>query len=99
MGRKSFQKHNEPFICEYCKTENLRANTSERNHCHKCLRSKHVDEEIPGDRLSACGGKMEPMAVRYKGSKGYMVEHQCEKCQKRIWNRAADDDEGLDRLV
>ena len=99
MSRKDFQRHNEPFTCEYCKAENPSNRASERNHCRVCLRSKHVDQETPGDRASHCQGRMEPVRVDYKGSKGYMIIHRCERCGKEIPNRAADDDQGIDRLI
>lgn len=92
MGRKDFKKRNEPFKCQKCGAKNLPAKKSERNHCFGCLWSLHVDKETPGDRLSECGGLMEPIKLDLRGGKGFMILHKCEKCGKKIWNRAADDD-------
>lgn len=98
MARKDFKKFNTGFTCVSCKTENPPALRSERNHCRKCLRSLHVDDETPGDRASECFGVMEPIGLEYSGAKGYVILHRCEKCAKTHRNRAAEDDERLDRL-
>ena len=70
----------------------------ERNHCRACLYSLHVDVETPGDRQSSCGGAMQPIALEYKGSKGFMLKHHCVKCGKEILNSTADDDERIERV-
>lgn len=98
MARKDFKKFNTGFICISCKHENPPAPQSERNHCRKCLRTMHVDGETPGDRESVCGGVMTPVGLEYKGNKGYVILHRCESCGKTHKNRAAEDDEGIDRL-
>lgn len=96
--RKDFKKHNIPFICISCGHANPKASSSERNHCQNCLRSLHVDDTTPGDRNAECGGLMQPIGLEYKGNKGYIILHRCEKCGKESKNRAAQDDEGLERL-
>lgn len=69
--RKSFEKGyykthacSEVFTCKNCGRVVVPegAGSTHRNHCPNCLCSLHVDEE-PGDRASACGGLMEPVAV------------------------------------
>ena len=77
--------------------------TANRNHCPKCLWSKHLDQEEPGDRRSECLGLMEPIGLTFKkeGVDKYgkerrgeiMLVHQCEKCGKVSINRLAGDDE------
>jgi len=67
-----------------------------RNHCPKCLFSKHVDDETPGDRQSKCGGLMEPLRLEKGSRKGYLgfdVVHCCKKCNKEIKNMLAEDDD------
>lgn len=83
-----------PFVCEHCGAP-VAALTkgTYRNHCPKCLWSKHVDAEGPGDRTSVCLGMMEPVEIDQRSGKGWMIIHLCEKCGKRIPNKAAPDDE------
>lgn len=89
----SFIVKNDGFKCEYCGEKNPPAPSTCRNHCKKCLCSKHVDDVFPGDRKSACGGKMKPISV-LKGNKksDFVILFQCEKCQKKRKNRMAPDD-------
>lgn len=93
MSRKDFKKHNTGFKCLKCGAENNPAVKSERNHCAFCLYSLHVDEGMPGDRMSFCGKLMEPTALDKRGNKGFMILHKCVGCGKEMWNRMADDDD------
>jgi len=79
--------------------------TAHRNHCNRCLWSKHVDQ-APGDRANACMGCMEPVGVTLKreGQDKHgkeklgdvMLVHQCTTCGAININRiAADDPEDL----
>jgi hypothetical protein len=90
----AFLVKNDGFVCEYCGEKNPPAVKTCRNHCRKCLCSKHVDDTSPGDRMSSCGGKMSIGAV-LPGTKktDYVLLHVCEKCGKETKNRMADDDE------
>ena len=65
---------------------------SYRNHCPRCLWSKHVDI-APGDRAADCGGAMEPVAVDYSGKKGYILIHRCTVCAAQDRNKLAPDDD------
>ncbi|HAU40291.1 MAG: hypothetical protein UV80_C0001G0049 [Candidatus Peregrinibacteria bacterium GW2011_GWF2_43_17] len=85
-------KINEKFVCKNCGTLVPPSKSSCRNHCTKCLHSMHVDETLPGDRLSPCHGLMEPIGLEYKGNKGYQIIHKCLLCGKKQLNMAADDD-------
>ncbi len=84
--RKSFEKGyykthacSEVFPCKNCGhvVVPAGAGSAHRNHCPNCLCSLHVDEE-PGDRASACGGLMEPVAVwvRKGGADGRRRNHE-----------------------
>ena len=65
-------------------------NGSYRNHCPRCLWSKHVDNE-PGDRAAACRGLMRPKRIEHRSSKGLMIVHRCTACGFIRPNRVADD--------
>jgi hypothetical protein len=82
---------NSGFRCMHCGAEVSLAQKTARNHCNHCLWSLHVDEEIPGDRLSECGGKMQPAAIFQKRD-DWVVIHRCEKCEKEISNKCCPDD-------
>jgi DNA-directed RNA polymerase subunit RPC12/RpoP len=88
LGRK---KENTSFLCENCGllVKEL-TNGSYRNHCPKCLFSKHLDI-IPGDRQSSCGGLMEPIDLTYNSQKGYQIIHQCKRCKAVKKNKTAED--------
>jgi DNA-directed RNA polymerase subunit RPC12/RpoP len=96
---------NENFICLHC-GENISnaelIGTHNRNHCPKCLWSKHVDFEKSGDRMADCASLMEPIGLTFKqeGKNKYgktkqgelMIIHQCAQCGKISLNRIAGDD-------
>jgi hypothetical protein len=51
-----------------------------------------VDEEIPGDRKSECGGAMKPFKTEVKRD-GYVLWHKCMICGKVAKNRSSKEDE------
>ncbi len=95
---KKFIVINEEFICENCGHKNAKLAGSCRNHCQKCLFSKHLDEKNPGDRLSECHSLMEPIKVLHNGKKGWMISHLCKRCKKIIDNKSALDDD-FDKII
>ena len=86
------------FICasKRCKAEvaisTPAAGTEHRNHCPCCLTSKHVDDNIPGDRSSLCGATMPAIAVVFRNSEEIALVHKCNGCDKININRVAGDD-------
>lgn len=96
--RKNFIDHNEGFKCLHCGFENGPSDKSCRNHCRSCLYSQHVDQEVPGDRASACFGLMKPIEIDEDKKKGKMLLHECMKCHKQMRNKLADDDD-LDAII
>lgn len=87
MSRRTRQ--NTAFTCTNCRTAVLpQADGSYRNHCPRCLWSRHVDI-VPGDRASTCRAPMEPVALRDKPGKGQQVVHRCTACGARRANRPA----------
>lgn len=85
------------FTCEHCGAEvpRLGGGTRHRNHCPRCLCSRHLDV-VPGDRNAACGGVMEPVAVWVRRGGEWALVHRCRACGHLSSNRiAADDNEAL----
>lgn len=95
MKRKRFIVINEGFKCENCGREvpSLKYGGSYRNHCPYCLWSKHVDTDLPGDRLSDCQGMMKPVGVFTRRTGEYVIVHRCKKCGFERFNRIAGDDD------
>ncbi len=91
--RKNFIPINESFVCDNCHKQVPKAQGTFRNHCPFCLYSKHVDDTLPGDRLSNCGGLMKPIRIEKDTKREWMIVHQCLKCQKISRNRIATDDD------
>lgn len=89
--RKNFLFKNEEFTCENCGAFNPLGREI-RNHCAECLFSKHVDETVPGDRGSECGGLMKPITVYKNKNKGFMIKFECVKCGVEYSNRVLDSD-------
>lgn len=91
--KKNFIMLNEKFVCENCGKNNEPLKGGCRNHCKFCLHSKHVDENIPGDRESKCHGLMIPIDVDSNSKKGYIIIHRCENCGVITRNKHASDDD------
>jgi len=91
--RKNFVgRTNRGFVCERCGEQVLPlARGGFRNHCPRCLWSKHVDR-VPGDRMESCGGLMAPIGVESDAKRGWMIVHRCVRCGFTRRNRAALDD-------
>ena len=82
---------NTGFVCEFCglKVYPL-VNGSYRNHCPRCLYSKHVDN-TPGDRASKCQGLMGPIGLTRKSGKDFQIIHRCDRCSIERVNVIARD--------
>jgi len=65
--------------------------TAHRNHCPRCLWSRHLDD-FPGDRKSSCKSGMEPAAVTVRGDGEWAIIHRCAGCAVLHENRIAGDD-------
>lgn len=90
--RKFRHTRNESFVCEHCGARvRPLAGGSCRNHCPRCLWSRHVDV-VPGDRAAGCGGTMEPVAVQHDARRGWMIVHRCTRCGTICRNKAALND-------
>ena len=87
---KHFKKTIEYFTCENCGFKVK--GTGYTNHCPKCLWSKHVDLEVPGDRSNPCQGTMEPVGMELKRGE-YIIVHHCQTCSQKTRNKTAEEDD------
>ncbi len=88
--KKRFEMIDESFVCDICGESVKPLGYSARDHCPKCLSSKHVDIN-PGDRLETCHGTLVPIAVE-KFKNTYKIIYKCDKCKKIRKNIMAKDD-------
>lgn len=92
MRRFTHQGTNQGFVCAHCGAAvPPLQNGSVRNHCPRCLHSRHLDV-FPGDRAADCGGLMVPVAVEHSAKKGWVIVHRCQACGHQGRNKAALDD-------
>jgi len=87
---KKFTMIDEEFICENCNEKITKLNYTARDHCNKCLYSKHVDIN-PGDRNNNCKGLLKPIKIE-KFKNTYKIIYKCEKCNQIHKNIIANDD-------
>ena len=88
---KKFTMIDEEFKCDNCGYDVKVLNYTARDHCPKCLYSKHVDI-MPGDRLNTCLGLMQPIGIeKYKNT--YKIIYKCLKCGQIHKNVMAIDDD------
>jgi len=87
------RSHRNAFTCTTCRftTPEATFGTKHRNHCPRCLWSRHVDESI-GDRKAACKAPMEPIAIEVRPHGEWAVVHRCTGCGVLRTNRIAGDD-------
>ena len=66
-------------------------NYTARDHCPRCLYSRHVDV-MPGDRQNKCMGLMMPIGIeKYKNT--YKIIYKCLSCGEVHKNIMAQDDD------
>ncbi|CAN5162042.1 hypothetical protein BH11PAT4_BH11PAT4_4870 [soil metagenome] len=96
QGRKLLmQNRASSFRCQHCAFDvpMQAVGSTQRNHCPRCLWSRHVDEEV-GDRRATCLASMEPIGLSLKSNGGeLMLVHQCCGCGKVARNRLSGDDD------
>ena len=96
MENKKFTMKDEAFICDVCQNPVKPLGYTARDHCPKCLYSKHVDIN-PGDRKETCHGLLKPVAIE-KFKNTYKIIYKCEKCGKIRKNIMAQDD-NMDLII
>ena len=86
----------ESFLCSHCgfPVAPIESGGEHRNHCPRCLWSRHVDLR-PGDRRSGCRGDMEPIGVWLKSKREWSIIHRCTRCGFIRTNRIAGDDDEI----
>lgn len=94
---KNFTKNDEEFICENCGAKVEPLGYTSRDHCPKCLCSKHVDIN-PGDREADCKGLLKPVQVLPDSKKGYIIIYKCTRCGEERRCKSANDDD-IDLLI
>lgn len=95
--RRGERRRTESFRCAHCRLDvSLSApGTAHRNHCPNCLYSRHVDDDVPGDRDADCGARMEPIGVTVRDGGEWVLVHRCTACDEVHLNRTAADDNPL----
>lgn len=95
MTRRQFKRttESESFICSHCgyAVGPVANGGRHRNHCPRCLWSRHLDTLI-GDRSSSCRGNMEPIGVWVQKDREWALLHRCTRCGFIRANRIAGDD-------
>jgi hypothetical protein len=88
------------FTCIVCRAvvPSVGFGTRHRNHCPRCLWSRHLDEQ-PGDRACACREPMEPIAIEVRRDGEWAIVHRCTGCAALKVNRIAGDDQELALLA
>lgn len=88
------RNESEAFTCTHCRwAVPARAfGTKHRNHCPRCLWSRHVDDR-PGDRAACCDARMEPIAIEVRDRGEWAILHRCTACGCLKANRIAGDDD------
>ena len=88
---KRFNMIDEKFKCMNCGMEVDTLNYTARDHCPRCLYSRHVDV-MPGDRQNKCMGLMMPIGIeKYKNT--YKIIYKCLSCGGVHKNIMAQDDD------
>ena len=91
MENKKFKMIDEEFICENCQEKVEKLSYTARDHCPKCLYSKHLDVN-PGDRMSTCKSLMKPVGIDKKKGE-FQIVYECLKCKMIKKNKVAVDDD------
>ncbi|MEI3530450.1 MAG: RNHCP domain-containing protein [Bacilli bacterium] len=93
---KKFTMKDENFVCDNCHHMVEKLNYTARDHCPRCLYSKHVDIN-PGDRQNKCLGLLVPIGIE-KFKSTYKIIYRCTKCSQIHKNIMAKDD-NMDKII
>lgn len=81
----------EAFACLHCGESVDAGGARVRDHCPRCLRSRHVDV-VPGDRASSCLGILDPVGLEQLGE-SWVIAYRCRRCRAAHRCRAHEDDD------
>ena len=97
METKRFSRRIENFKCANCGSSV--EGDGYRNHCPKCLWSRHVDMN-PGDRALDCSGYMEPVGAEIRQGR-IRIAHRCLRChkEKTVKAHSEDNEELISELI
>ena len=88
MAESSRFTHKNPgFTCASCQFLVPPAAKGCRNHCPRCLTSKHVDI-YPGDRANRCLGLLRAVSYEIDSKKGIILNFVCTRCGAKTRNKA-----------
>jgi DNA-directed RNA polymerase subunit RPC12/RpoP len=82
------------FVCMKCGMQVPPNGRTPRDHCPRCLSSRHVDI-VPGDRANPCQGRMDPHGIDVR-DQHIVILYQCTRCGAEHQNRAVVDGEHPD---
>ena len=97
MDKSRFTMIDEEFKCDVCGNTVSPLGYTARDHCPKCLCSKHLDIN-PGDRASLCKGILEPIAVENAKKDMKKIVYKCKRCGEIKKNKVANDD-NFDKIL
>lgn len=80
----------EAFVCVWCGESVEPGGVPVRDHCPRCLRSRHVDV-VPGDRSNSCRGVLHPTRFELREG-GTQIHYICSLCSGEHRVRAHPDD-------
>lgn len=78
------------FVCGHCGVDVAPGGGRVRDHCPRCLRSRHVDD-VPGDRAAECGGLLDPVGFELDHGETVIL-YRCRTCGYDWRGRAHPDD-------
>ena len=81
----------EAFTCGACGAEVSPGGGRVRDHCPRCLTSRHVDV-VPGDRAAGCGALLPAVGLEVLGGDA-VLRFACSACDHTIRVRAHPDDD------
>lgn len=91
---RAVREGTESFKCVHCKAfiGPTVSGGRHRNHCPRCLHSRHVDHTI-GDRAATCKATMAPVGRFERPNGEPVMVHRCLGCGLERHNRLAADDD------
>ncbi len=96
MPKHFIKPPEEEVVCEHC--GHVFTGGGYVDHCPQCLWSKHVDQEVPGDRKSDCQGMMVPVSAEVRKRGKVFILYVCKKCGHSSYASQREED-NLDKII